>query len=338
MFILFISCDNTNKIVDPLPVENLAYQFSDYIHFDTTNAYLVGEAYSNFPNQNTEMYLYWEGVVGEQFIDVDSNGVYDRGIDLFIRDTTAENMDLNHDGIYNGPDQPWQYNVPFDDINGNGLYDGTLLNYPRPLYSVGKPFYDYNNNGKWDNNLPYKFHIYGCNSLTNDSSKNYSFVFVDSTFKYVSDSNLTYWLNSVNGFSYRSLKLSFEVLDNNHLTFKFPGSDYYEYLDYLVDSSVITTDTSEFFGSISYGPRFSITKETILGEELEYNSILYSDLLLIRLSYFSTVENRDLSLEFYFSKELGFIAFINDLGDSSYGKKSYYFIEKFPTIPYPLTK
>jgi outer membrane receptor protein involved in Fe transport len=84
--------------------------------------------------------------LGEPFGDVNLNGVYDQGIDIFILSPqVALNMDLNHNSKYDGPSDSWSPGLPFRDLNGNGLYD-----LPNGRYDFGEPFYDLNGNGKWD--------------------------------------------------------------------------------------------------------------------------------------------------------------------------------------------
>jgi outer membrane receptor protein involved in Fe transport len=84
--------------------------------------------------------------LGEPFVDVNLNGVYDRGIDIFILSPQAGfNMDLNYNSKYDGSGDPWSPGLPFKDLNGNGLYDQ-----PNGHYDYGEPFSDLNGNGKWD--------------------------------------------------------------------------------------------------------------------------------------------------------------------------------------------
>jgi outer membrane receptor protein involved in Fe transport len=83
---------------------------------------------------------------GEPFIDVNQNGVYERGIDIFTMSSDpAVNMDLNRNSQYDGPNAPWTPGIPFDDYNKNGLFD-----YRNGVYDYGEPFVDLNHNGKWD--------------------------------------------------------------------------------------------------------------------------------------------------------------------------------------------
>ncbi len=84
--------------------------------------------------------------LGEPFVDVNLNGVFDQGIDVFIcSPNPATNMDLNHNSKYDSSFDPWSPGMPFKDLNGNGLYDPA-----NGSYDIGEPFVDVNGNGKWD--------------------------------------------------------------------------------------------------------------------------------------------------------------------------------------------
>jgi hypothetical protein len=75
--------------------------------------------------------------LGEPFIDKNYNGIYDEGIDYF--DYT---MDLNENGRYDGPDDPWTPGVPYKDWNNNGEYDP-----PNGVWDEGEIFVDLDGNG-----------------------------------------------------------------------------------------------------------------------------------------------------------------------------------------------
>lgn len=59
---------------------------------------------------------------------------------------TLSNMDINHNGKYDSPDDPWTPGLPFEDLNGNGEFDrGQFIS-----YQPGLPFADLNGNGVYD--------------------------------------------------------------------------------------------------------------------------------------------------------------------------------------------
>ncbi|MFQ6008777.1 MAG: TonB-dependent receptor domain-containing protein, partial [Candidatus Zixiibacteriota bacterium] len=97
-------------------------------------------------NQRTpEPYIDGDSVIGEPFIDVNDNRVYDFGVDIFTKCVCPDNMDLNHNGVYDGPNDLWTPGIPYVDRNGNGLYD-----FPNNQYDFGEPFTDVNGNGRYD--------------------------------------------------------------------------------------------------------------------------------------------------------------------------------------------
>ncbi len=143
---------NDNGIIDSLEGEpfldlngNGLWDEGDFLNDKNGNGLLDSELESRIGQHTAEPYFDGDSVIGESFIDVDDNGVYNKGINIFIRDTTENNMDLNHDGLYNGPEDAWQPGVPFLDRNSNGLYD-----LPNSQYDIGEPFTDINGNGVWD--------------------------------------------------------------------------------------------------------------------------------------------------------------------------------------------
>jgi len=67
-------------------------------------------------------------------------------------------MDLNRNGQYDGPNDGWEPGIPFEDRNGNGLFD-----HPDATtnYTPGDPFIDLNGNGIWDPGGSASFLRYG---------------------------------------------------------------------------------------------------------------------------------------------------------------------------------
>jgi len=82
---------------------------------------------------------------GEDFVDVNCNGTYDSLQETFISCSSCpENQDLNHDGRYNSPCEPWRQYIPFLDLNGDGDFD------PADASSNnGEPYVDLNGDGYW---------------------------------------------------------------------------------------------------------------------------------------------------------------------------------------------
>lgn len=95
---------------------------------------------------SAEPYTDGDIIIGEPYIDVDLNGVFNgppndpNGPDIFVGA-----WDLNHNGRHDGPDDPYVAGVPYRDLNNNGLYDA-----PDGVYNLGEPFVDLNHNGRFD--------------------------------------------------------------------------------------------------------------------------------------------------------------------------------------------
>lgn len=146
---------NDNGIIDYLEGEpfidlngNGVWDEGDFLYDKNGNGLLDAE-YINTINQHTEEpYIDGDSILGEPFIDINGNNVYDIGVDVFIMSVGTDNMDLNHDGRYNGPDiqcYEWEPGIPYLDRNGNGLFDCA-----NESYDTGEPFTDLNGNGVYD--------------------------------------------------------------------------------------------------------------------------------------------------------------------------------------------
>lgn len=83
---------------------------------------------------------------GEPWTERIFNGYYDQVLDKFITCLCPENNDLNRNGRYDGPTDPWTPGVPFVDRNKNGKFDNI-----NRTWDPGEPYTDLNGNGQWDN-------------------------------------------------------------------------------------------------------------------------------------------------------------------------------------------
>ena len=121
----------------------------DYLDDRNGNGILDNDRLPAVQTPEEEPYVDGDSIIGEPYTDVNSNGVYDEGLDLFFLGTGPDNQDLNHNGKYDGPEntdpQNWTPGVPYLDRNGNGLFDP-----PNLQYDVGEPFTDVNGNGEYD--------------------------------------------------------------------------------------------------------------------------------------------------------------------------------------------
>jgi outer membrane receptor protein involved in Fe transport len=144
---------NDNGIIDFLEGEpyidlngNGVWDAGDLLNDQNGNGELDPDRVSVINNRRPESFIDGDVVLGEPFTDVDGDGVYSRGIDIFILSPDpAINQDLNRNSEYDGPSDPWSPGIPYEDRNRNGVYDA-----PNFRYDPGEKFTDVNGNGKWD--------------------------------------------------------------------------------------------------------------------------------------------------------------------------------------------
>jgi len=145
---------NDNGYVDNLEGEpfidlngNGVWDRGDALQDRNGNGRLDIDRMSNINQRSPEPYIDGDSVIGEPFTDLNGNNTYDPGIDGFAYALDPDvNQDLNRNGRYDGPLEPWTPGTPYLDRNGNGLYDR-----PSGFYDPGEPFTDINGNGIWDN-------------------------------------------------------------------------------------------------------------------------------------------------------------------------------------------
>lgn len=107
-------------------------------------------------NDLPEPFIDGDRSLGEPFVDVNKNGVWDADYEWTLHGRGEPFTDLSGDSKYQGPDDPWVPGVPFEDLNGNGVYDqgvaipsGSYSTFDND-YDLGEPFVDLNGNGKRD--------------------------------------------------------------------------------------------------------------------------------------------------------------------------------------------
>ena len=146
---------NGNGVVDLYDSEQFVdlngdgkWNAGDVLISDTNGNGLYDESRADITNiDRAEPFTDGDVVLGEPFTDVNLNGVYDAGIDIFVMAVDpAVNQDLNRNSKYDGPKDAWLPGTPFRDLNGNGLFDAK-----NAVYDAGEPFIDLNKNGKFDN-------------------------------------------------------------------------------------------------------------------------------------------------------------------------------------------
>ena len=149
---------NNNGIIDAYEGEpfvdlnhNGIYDRGDKLTRDINGNKIYDQLYRDVTSPtwtaDEEPYIDGDSSLGEPFVDINRNGVYDAGIDRFVTsiDPTI-NMDKDRNNYYTGPDPSlWSPEIPWIDYNGNGVFD-----YPNNRYDPGEPFVDLNKNGKHD--------------------------------------------------------------------------------------------------------------------------------------------------------------------------------------------
>lgn len=143
---------NDNGIIDNLEGEpfidlngNGVWDQGDFLRDKNGNGILDDGRVSRINNRLPEVYRDGDSIVGEPFIDINNNYVYDPGIDLFVMSVGPDNMDYNDNGKHDGPLDPWEPGIPYIDLNADGIY-----NRPNARYDQGEPFVDRNGNGRYD--------------------------------------------------------------------------------------------------------------------------------------------------------------------------------------------
>lgn len=120
---------------------------------------LFGSKTGQSVNDRAESFIDGDISLGEPFVDINRNGVWDAATTKF--DDNGKRVlvpeepytDLSYDSKYDGPFDPWVPGVPFRDYNGNGVYDKGRGQFSGGIsnndvdYRLGDPFYDLNGNG-----------------------------------------------------------------------------------------------------------------------------------------------------------------------------------------------
>lgn len=291
--------------------QRVGVSFEDFVVLDEQSnmLYRIAGAHGSL-----EPFLDSEAIIGEPFTDMNGNGIYDPGIDLFIRSVDSTNQDLNRNGRHDGPENIWIGNwtpdIPWDDIDGNGcLRAGPYCELPEPElsansnYTPGVPYCDYNENGVRDNVsfigpqlatwkviesrgtektivLNCAHHTYG---FVSDSGRIYSaetFNFRDSFFLYLSDSSL----------AYHDWYIGFEI---------FSGDSIWSH------SRIRDTITSGVY-------RYVLSREIVLDDSLSIRGTMYRQLLRVSIDSISQYNGPKTSLkyQFYFAPGSGLIAIV----------------------------
>ena len=150
-YLLILGCSSGGGSGDSVGPEPQFPKAADYFFANDTSQIMVLRFTDS--RDTCEPFVNWEEIIGEPYTDVNGNGVYDNGIDGFIRSSDQSiNQDLNFNGRHDGPENmsryQWERPIPFDDLDGNRTmrFDDEYLS-PDCAYA---PFVDWNGNGVWD--------------------------------------------------------------------------------------------------------------------------------------------------------------------------------------------
>ena len=258
-------------------------QFTDFVHYELSQPYLL-KVDDSFIHLNPEIYLWWEENFGEPFTDVDGDGVYTPGVDIFIMGTGDDNMDLNHDGRWNGPDEPWEPGMPFDDIDGNDTCREQYSYYYVPWPPPNVPYFDANHNGQVDSSLScLSYFVHPVIMGQTDSSTQWGYTAIDTALYYLSDSGVTYY--PMLGYSNCPIceispaTAGLEIRDQR-LFFMLPYSSYDVAFE-LLSSGTIVDDSSRLTLDLG-GYHGTCRRQIQLNQALTYDGITTSGLLKIR--------------------------------------------------------
>ncbi len=119
----------------------------DYLYDTNGNGQFDENRRDVIDQHDPEPYIDGDQSLGEPFTDVNNNGIYDEGIDIFVMSPDPLiNQDLDRNSRYTSPDNAeWTAGIPFIDRNGNGVFDDANFR-----YDPGEPFTDVNGNGVYD--------------------------------------------------------------------------------------------------------------------------------------------------------------------------------------------
>jgi hypothetical protein len=303
---------------------------SQFVQFDSSQYYVLKSDYG-LDVEYSEIYLWWEQNFGEPFTDVNGNGVYDPGTDIFIMCVDCDtNQDLNHDGRYNGPDEPWESGFPFDDIDGDGLCR------QEPYFSslsgeFPVPFFDANGNDRYDDALSYQ-----CNFIrpilideTNNTTY-WRYMSTDTTLTYTSDSGVVYYpdlLGTGCPVCAQTIPYGEFFLSDTSLHFNFIYLSSQLIIELLPDDTVVSDTGRVLLGAGVDGPSFM--RRIALNQSLQIDGVTYEGLLQVWCGQFEALGSWQETYtgsfwEFYFSAQSGLLA-VHQKPLSGSNEQWYYF-------------
>lgn len=240
-------------------------------------------------SQIYEPIVNWEQSLGEPFVDINANGVYDDGVDTF--DTLQH--DLNGNLSYDSPDDPWSEGIPFDDIDGNGIFrenTGERIT----GYEVGLPYADFNNGGTRDIRLDGLYGVFSFNWANYYGARSYAIKRESAVYQFISDSGMVYDLP----FAFESV-LGAVVISDTGMFYRRPP-----FVVPLLDSGAVVLAETDFSFYIPHLDTGAVYQRLIsYPKSLSVDGTTFNDLLLCQLTH------EKQRYGFYFSREQGLLAY-----------------------------
>jgi hypothetical protein len=272
------------------------YYYAELAVFDATAAIFSKLDYPLSGSKIPEPLVNWEQSLGEPFIDRDGNGIYDPAVDSFIiSGDPATNQDLNGNGQYDGPDDPWSEGIPFDDIDGNGEFRDDPGDHISN-YELGLPYADFNNNHIHDGDLKAVYGVmkwvkgtwlYGLPAYYLTSAD-------EAVYRFVSDSGMVYDLP----FFFDPTMFAL-IVEDDGLYYQLTPTPVQ-----ILPKGKIEADTTDVLKAADKESPDQYQRSISLNESLEIDGKVYGDLVKVQL------EDTDDRYTFYFARKKAVVAYI----------------------------
>lgn len=288
----FMGCGEDDSSAGPVAVN---YTYSQFVHFDSTEYRLVKRDQPWSAAAIKEPLVNWEQSLGEPFTDQNENGIYDPGIDSFTISPDPDiNQDLNRNGEYDSPDDPWTEGIPFDDIDGNGVFRPDPGNHVTG-YELGLPYSDYNKNLRHDNDLKASYGIseWKTGVWYGDGITYWLERYDPAVYRFVSDSDLTYDLHLSYNPTMKILIVTDTAISYRIVPFTVT----------LLRPGPIEAQDSIRIELPQYPEPIVYFRWVTLDQFLNVDNLSFSNLVKVRIG------NDDFRYDFYFSRDLGLIAY-----------------------------
>jgi len=315
-----IGCDENS---DSLLTSEIVYAYRELAIFNTSEYLFSKRDYVGSLNDIPEPLVNWEQSLGEPFFDIDGDQVYDPAADVFvISDDPDSNQDLNRNGLYDGPDDPWSPGIPFDDIDGDGEFREDPGDHISG-YEPGLPYADFNLNNTHDADLKA---IYGIQQWASRPwSNGLTAYFISSreeaVYRFVSDSSFIYDLP----FRFRSTMNAF-IPKSDGLYYRFD-----QVLIPILPKGGITAENRRQLVLADRQDSISFERSITLDVSLTVDNVSYPHLLEVKL------EDSNEQYLFYFARGDGLFAYIyrQDRSPSpgtwsDYYQAGEYFLRRLP--------